>query len=146
MIDRCAKYFIFKVGGKFFGTPLENLKKVIPLEEIYPVPLMDENFVGLIRFEGGVVPLLDTGKALGMGRGRITRDSLVAVKKTKAGDIGFLIDRAVRIDTLSPGLFVEIEEEMTGVREKAEWEERDLFLLHEEEIIRGIMQRGRSIP
>ena len=57
----------FSLGVRSFGLPLEQVREVVPVEEIHPVPLAPPNVLGLLNVRGQVLTLLNTAGLLGLG-------------------------------------------------------------------------------
>ena len=58
----------FPVGEERWALPLESLRAAVPLRMVTPVPLSPPHVVGILRFQGQVIPALSLSALLG-GRG-----------------------------------------------------------------------------
>jgi len=56
----------FSLGVHAFGVPLEQVREVVPVVEVHPVPLAPPNVLGLLNVRGQVLTLLSTAGLLGM--------------------------------------------------------------------------------
>src|SRR5688572_7647748 len=56
----------FSLGVRAFGLPLQQVREVVPVEEVHPVPLAPPNVLGLLNVRGQVITLLNTAGLLGM--------------------------------------------------------------------------------
>jgi purine-binding chemotaxis protein CheW len=63
----------FSLGVRAFGVPLEQVREVVPVEHVHPVPLAPPNVLGLLNVRGQVLTLLHTAGLLGL----VTRDTAV---------------------------------------------------------------------
>ncbi len=84
------QYFLFALEKRTFGVPITDVVKVIPIERVYPVPLLSDFFWGFIIHENKPVPFVNLKKRLGLAG---QRNSDIAVLVRVGSDlIGFSID------------------------------------------------------
>ena len=63
--------------------------------------------------------------------------NFIAVERLKGENIGLLIGDVHKVVTLQPDNIEDAEEKIAGVKEKATWDGKDVFLLDPEELIFG---------
>ena len=136
------QFLIFSVAEKYFAVQLMDVKRVLPFDKICKVPLARDNFEGILKLEGKVIPLFNIGRALGINCGTSPKEQLVSVENLRGEDIGFLIDNVQRVVTLDSDYFEEIESELPGVKKKALWEGHEVFLLSGDELVFGNAENG----
>lgn len=55
----------FRVGELECALPLEQLRAILPLKSVTPVPLAASHVLGVIRYEGSIVAAMSLGMLLG---------------------------------------------------------------------------------
>jgi chemotaxis signal transduction protein len=55
----------FPVGGHQYAMPLEQLRASVPLKMVTAVPLSPPHVVGILRFQGAILPVLSLASLLG---------------------------------------------------------------------------------
>jgi chemotaxis signal transduction protein len=55
----------FRVGDEIYALPLADLRAVLPLRLVTPVPLAQGALVGILRFEGRIIRALSLASMLG---------------------------------------------------------------------------------
>lgn len=61
-----GKYLTFRVGHEEFGVKIDNIKEIIKMLEITPIPDVPEFMKGVVNLRGRVVPVVDLGLKLGL--------------------------------------------------------------------------------
>ena len=64
--DREGKYLTFVLGAEEYGLPLLQVREIIALMEITPVPLSPQYVRGVMNLRGKVIPVVDLRKKFGM--------------------------------------------------------------------------------
>ncbi|MBL7672044.1 MAG: chemotaxis protein CheW [Bdellovibrionaceae bacterium] len=79
--SRNRKYMIFTVGQERFATPLSEVKEVIALTTITPLPNVPRYFRGLINLRGKIISIMDLREKLGISSTQeCTRPSIIIVE------------------------------------------------------------------
>jgi purine-binding chemotaxis protein CheW len=73
------EYFCFRTGDVHFGVPSENVREVIRLGLLTPLPRTPAFILGVCGFRGEVLPVLDLLRFLGKGEARLGPRSRVFV-------------------------------------------------------------------
>jgi len=58
-LAKAGRYLTFSLGAESFGLPVLNVREIIRLCPITPVPRMPEYIKGVINLRGTVIPVLD---------------------------------------------------------------------------------------
>lgn len=101
----------FEVDGSPFAVPVAKVVEVVPRVALRAVPHAPDCFLGLLRYRGGAVPVVDLGLLMGRSAGRDrldTRILLVRRPGAGAGDLlGLLAERVnelVEVDPARPAM------------------------------------------
>src|SRR5262245_12750334 len=57
---------VFAVADRHFGLPVRDVREVLPLATLVPVPEAPVQFIGLLRLRGSVLPVVSLRKRLGL--------------------------------------------------------------------------------
>lgn len=61
-----GKYLTFSLGSEAYGIPIGQVKEIIGMMEIIPLPEAPDFVKGVINLRGGIVPIIDLRLKLGM--------------------------------------------------------------------------------
>ena len=95
------KYLIFRLGGETYGTPLLQIKEVIKMTSIKPVPHTVDHFLGVINLRGQIVSVVDLRKKLAI-RNVSAGSGLILVIEAGASSIGAVVDSIDSVREISP--------------------------------------------
>ena len=95
------KYLIFRLGGESYGTPLLQIKEVIKMASIKPVPHTVEHFLGVINLRGQIVSVVDLRKKLGIRMGT-SGTGLILVVDAGTSSIGAVVDSIEAVREIAP--------------------------------------------
>ncbi len=83
-----------------YALAVESVREINQVLDITPFPNSGLHVCGLMNLRGQVLPVIDLGVRLGMGRTQIARESCVIVVSGGDGLIGLLVDEVVRVMSL----------------------------------------------
>ncbi|WP_020528175.1 chemotaxis protein CheW [Flexithrix dorotheae] len=96
---------LFSLQKEFFGISVENVLRVINLENLIRIPKAPEFISGAINLEGNVVPVVDLAKKIDLGKTPIHDKSKVIILEINndEGDIqvGVIIDDVLDVVHIS---------------------------------------------
>jgi purine-binding chemotaxis protein CheW len=94
--DTRGKYLIFVVAGQEMGANVSNLKEIIPMVDVRPLPNMPDYVRGVVNLRGKVLPVLELRKKLGLVNGHEAEHPCVAIFELRRGvdrkTCGFIVD------------------------------------------------------
>ena len=95
------QYFIFKLGGQTYGTPLMHVREITKELPCRPVPNTVRSFVGISNLRGQVVGVIDLKERFGLAGSRVSRQCLM-IFDTDAGVIAAQVDDVTGVKTITP--------------------------------------------
>jgi purine-binding chemotaxis protein CheW len=98
--DSRRQVISFLLEPELMGFDLHHLDKVIEVPEFSFVPRVPAFIRGAVGIRGKVVAVVDLREFFGMPRNPITLDSRVLVLASDVYHVGFLVDRAERIESV----------------------------------------------
>lgn len=94
---------IFEVGGRRFGLPAANIRELVRVVTIVPLPSMPPIVEGIVNLRGEIVPVLDIRPRLGMAAKEVELSDQLIIARTRGRLVAIRVDRAVEL-MISPGL------------------------------------------
>lgn len=129
------QYLIFSLSSRLFASRLRDVKRVLPLEKIFDVPLKRNNFEGLVKFEGKAIPLFNLKRVVVKQFNRDTQENLIVVQNVQGQDVGFLIDKVHKVAALDRSSFEDYESQLPGVTQKSLWEGSEVIVIEAEKLL-----------
>ena len=119
-----SKYLNIRLGDEAFSLPVLQIREIIRLKSITPVPRMPPCVKGVINLRGKIVPVVDLRERLELAA--IVYDDhacIVILQAEKTGNIGLIVDRVEDVTYLNeddielpPGLGLDLRAEfMMGI-------------------------------
>ena len=98
--DAGSKYLTFVLDGGVYGIPILNVREIIAVQPITPLPRMPMAICGVINLRGKIIPVLDLRTSLSLNAAEIDRSTCIVVLEVEGADqlsvnIGCIVD-AVR--------------------------------------------------
>jgi len=102
-----AKHLIFNLGDEFYGVPVLQVREIIRLMEITPVPRMPPYIRGVINLRGKIVPVLDLRLRLELAAAEPTRTTCIVVAQVitpsgSSSQMGLVVDGVEEVANISP--------------------------------------------
>ncbi len=104
-------YVEFLLNGREFAVPLEDVREIIALPDITPLPMASENVRGMINLRGEVMPVVDLDSRLGSYTEKKGERNEVLILNMEGYSLGVVVEQAQQV--------VEFEEESIEVEEGA---------------------------
>lgn len=89
------KYLEFKVSGKYFAFPIEQIKEIMEYPLIEPLSGSPRQLLGLMNLRGNLVVVFDIAASLGQESYPVTNKTCVIVTEVVKGDEHFTIANKV---------------------------------------------------
>ncbi|HXM38088.1 MAG TPA: chemotaxis protein CheW [Gemmatimonadales bacterium] len=86
----------FKVGGQDFGFNIFQVERILRYEAPAPLPKAPEYLEGILRYQGGAVPLVDLRKRLGAAA-PLRDDTRTMILEFEGGKIGIVVDAVTEV-------------------------------------------------
>ena len=121
----------FELAGELFALPVAQVREILRVRDVTPVPHPPFPVIGVINLRGRVVPLLDLRARLGMRATPPDDRSRVVLVESQKRRIGLLVDAVKRVAQLAQSAMQPPPEEVRApeVRSLHVSEGRDTRLL-----------------
>ena len=90
-----------RLGGEAFALPVAQVREILRVREVTPVPHPPFPVIGVINLRGRVVPLLDLRARLGLPAAEPDADSRIVLVESQRRRIGLLVDGVERVARLA---------------------------------------------
>ena len=108
MPDREGKYLTFTLGNEGYGISILQIKEIIGMMSITPVPQTPDFVKGVINLRGKVIPVVDLRLRFGMGAMDYTERTCIIVVEIE-GDSGTVM-MGIVVDSVSEVLNIKSED------------------------------------
>jgi purine-binding chemotaxis protein CheW len=85
----------FELEEEEYAFDILNIKEVIHINNITPVPQMPEFVLGVINIRGTIIPVFDLKKKFKLQDKDFTSDTRIIVTIIKSGMIGLIVDKVL---------------------------------------------------
>lgn len=105
-MDEINQYLTFRVGEEIFSLNVRRVQEVLDFTRVTRVPRMPLFVRGVLNLRGAVVPVIDLGEKLGLGRLEESEDTSIVVAEVLVENdlivMGLLCDGVDQVITLQP--------------------------------------------
>lgn len=100
------RYLTFKLGRESYGIPVVQVREIVRMTDITPVPCMPAHVKGVINLRGKITPVLDLRLRLGLMEATITdRTCIIITQLPQAGRspalLGLMVDAVEEVVPLA---------------------------------------------
>ncbi|WP_108650137.1 chemotaxis protein CheW [Dongshaea marina] len=99
--EMAYQYLTFEVGQERLAVSISDVKELIEVDTITPVPMMPEFILGVSNLRGTVIPILDLAARLGRAPCQLTKNSSIVLVEHPMAEgiqlIGMLVDEVNEI-------------------------------------------------
>lgn len=105
--DVMLQLVTFSLLEEEFGLPILDVREIIRMTEITPVPHAPAFVEGVINLRGQIIPIVDLRKRFGLTAGELDDDSRIIVVEIVGNILGLVVDSVsevlrIPVDTISP--------------------------------------------
>ncbi|NPV43569.1 MAG: hypothetical protein HPY70_06280 [Firmicutes bacterium] len=95
------KVVIFKLGNQHYGVNISEIKEIVKVSEITPIPYTYEYIKGLMNLRGEIITVVDIREKMRAGGEKGDKGRIVILNKDDM-QIGFLADQVVEVLEVKP--------------------------------------------
>ncbi len=92
---------IFRLGEDYLSCPISQVREIIQLEEITPVPSTPDMIKGIINRRGTIITILNLPKVLGIDLDLNENNSQLMILYSEDEDIGIMVSEVTEIPTIN---------------------------------------------
>ena len=106
MDEHAGKYLIFRLGSEEFGASVIQVREIMGMQEVTPVPHTPGFLKGVLNLRGKVIPVIDLRLKFGLPAVEYTTHTCIVVVRTQLGPdqllVGIIVDEVAEVLTLAP--------------------------------------------
>lgn len=87
-----SRYLAFTVGSETYGIEIGNVKEIIGLQPITPLPEAPGHVKGIINLRGRIIPVVSSRLRFGMPEADYTDRTCIVVIQSAGADVGLVVD------------------------------------------------------
>jgi purine-binding chemotaxis protein CheW len=95
--DQLLRWVTFHLDGETYGINVEQVREVLRITEIAPVPGAPDYVLGIINLRGNVVTVVDTRKRFSLMPVEATDSSRIVIIEVEGQEIGMLVDSVAEV-------------------------------------------------
>ncbi len=92
---------IFRVGEDYLSCPISQVREIIQLEEVTPVPSTPDKIRGILNRRGEIITILDLPMVLDTGLELSENDSQLMIMYSEDENIGIMVSEVTEIPTVN---------------------------------------------
>jgi purine-binding chemotaxis protein CheW len=136
-----SQLVIFRLSGEEFGLEISQVREIIRIQDITPMPKAPEFIEGVINLRGQIIAVMDLAKRFTLAHGNRTDKTRIIVTEAHGSTVGLVVDEVpevLRLATESiepaPNLF-ETQIHTDFIRGVGKVDERLIILLNVDKIL-----------
>ncbi len=106
----------FSLGSETYGVEIGQVREIIPVQKIVPVPRAPEFVEGIINLRGKVIPVLDLRKHFGFAKAEQTPEHRIVLTESNGESIGVIVDSVSSVLRISQDFIEPPASVITGDR------------------------------
>lgn len=88
---------IFRLAGEEFGLEIAQVREIIRMQNITPMPKAPEFIEGVINLRGQIIAVMDLAKRFGLKSTARTDKTRVVVTEVKENTVGLVVDEVPEV-------------------------------------------------
>ncbi len=102
-VPAADRYSILGISEQHFAVEVINMKEVIPLPMITPVPNVNECILGVFNLRGQIYSIFDLRVLLKLERNEINEKNFIVLLEWHEFQFGVVVDRVLDVTRIDPG-------------------------------------------
>ncbi len=100
-MERSKQIVIFRIGEDYISCPISQVREIIQLEEVTPVPSTPEEIRGIINRRGEIITIIDLPKVLGIDVELKETEAQLIILYQEDENIGVMTSEVTEIPTIN---------------------------------------------
>ncbi len=98
--DPLIQWVTFRLGDETYAINVMQVREILRVPEIAPVPGAPDYVLGIINLRGSVVTVVDTCKRFGVPSGEPTESTRIVIIEVEKNILGILVDAVMEVVNL----------------------------------------------
>jgi purine-binding chemotaxis protein CheW len=99
--DKILRWVTFQLDKESYGINVTQVREVLRVTEIAPVPGAPDYVLGIINLRGNVVTVIDTRKRFGLESIETDEQSRIVIIEVEGQEVGILVDSVAEVVDLA---------------------------------------------
>lgn len=112
--DGETQLVVFRMENEEFACNINDVREVLKMVRITPLPRSLEFVEGVINLRGDVIPVIDLRKRFGLSEADLTDDSRIIIVEVEERMVGLIIDSVSEVNRLSNKQIQDAPERVAG--------------------------------
>lgn len=96
------RFLCFRLDSELYAAPLLEVKEVLGIPEITPIPQVPSHFLGIMNLRGQVISVIDLRLKFGLKANRLGETCIIIFEYTSFS-VGVVVDEVKSVLSLQPG-------------------------------------------
>lgn len=88
---------IFRLAGEEFGLEISQVREIIRVQEVTPMPKAPEFIEGVINLRGQIIAIMDLAKRFSLKREKATEKARIVVTEVRDNVVGLIVDEVPEV-------------------------------------------------
>ncbi|MDP1852632.1 MAG: chemotaxis protein CheW [Candidatus Omnitrophota bacterium] len=126
---------IFTLGKERFGVDVKNIREVLKIQEISPLPKMPPFIEGVINLRGHIIGVIDLRKLFELKKQVFDKETRIMIVRIKNALVGLIVDSVLEVTSIpeeaveaAPPL-VNLEVKNSFIKAVAKKDDKMVFIL-----------------
>lgn len=115
MSDQDKKVVVFKIEDEEYAVGIGQVERILEFERITRIPDSPDFLLGVINYQGRIIPVIDLKKKFNLMGTNIRDNSKIIIAKEKDGDIGLIIDDVSQVMDISDEMLSSPPDIISGI-------------------------------
>lgn len=101
LTDQDKKVVVFRIENEEYATGIGQVERILEFEKITRIPDSPDFLLGVINYQGRIIPVIDLKKKFNLPGTNINGNSKIIIARHESGDIGLIIDDVSQVMDIS---------------------------------------------
>ncbi len=111
-----VRIVVFSLDGRRYGLYLEAVEKVVRAARVTPLPGAPQAVLGILNYQGQVVPVFDTRKRFGLPEREIEPSDQFIIARTSLRIVALVADATFGVEHIPKRQMVAADRVLPGIR------------------------------
>lgn len=101
MSEKELKMLIFGLNDELFATDIMDIERILGYEQPTKIPDAPDFVIGVINYQGSILPVISIAKKFGLNTKGITDDTKIIVAKENENRIGVVVENVSEVKDIN---------------------------------------------
>lgn len=132
---------IFQLAGEEFGMDISQVREIIRMQDVTPMPKAPKFIEGVINLRGQIIAVMDLASRFGLDRSKVNEKTRIVVTEVQDNTVGLIVDEVPEVlrileDNIDPTPeMIESQVHADFIRGVGKLEDRIIIILSSDKIL-----------